>query len=134
MYIGHTVVSAVSVIRNLVSDCRLLAAHSLVQAAPQRIRRITGDSIVHPHTCKINILRFARISSVLETDVAESEAYDLVVRVIRAEKDGRSVIIARIVHIEFREIRIIDIIDHLLRDERNEDKVLHIALDGHIHI
>ena len=92
MDVRHTVISSESVIGHLVSDGCFRASHGLVQAAPERVWRITCYGVIHPDAGKIYILRLAGITPVLEADVAESETYDVSERVIRTIKDRRSIL------------------------------------------
>ena len=54
--VREAVVATESEIRNLGSVHGLLASDSLVETAPQRVRSVARDCVVHPHTCKVNIL------------------------------------------------------------------------------
>ena len=54
--IGDTVVSACRIIGRLKSDCAFLAAHSLVETAPERIRAVTRNCVIHRNSGEINLL------------------------------------------------------------------------------
>ena len=134
MEIGNSIVPTIAIVGNFVTDSGFLASHSFIQTAPQRIWRIASNGIVHSYATEIYILGFTGISSVLETYVAESEADDLIIRIICSKKDGRSIIITGIIHIEFREARIIHLGHLLLGNERHKDQILYIAFDSYVHI
>ena len=131
--VGHTVVASCPdrVVFEAVGD--LLAAHGFIEAAPQGIWRISSDRIVEPDACEQDILGLGIVAPVLEADVTESVADDVVVRIVRSVEDRRIVRIARIIHVEFGEACVIDVRDHLLGDKGHEYEIPHEAFHRHIH-
>ena len=114
----QAVIAAESEIRNLGAVDRLLRAHGLVEAAPQREGRIAGDGVIHLYSGEIHILRFGGVTARLEADRAEVVTRDLVEDVVGVEQDRRIVVVSRVIHVESREGIVINLNRPLDRGQR----------------
>ena len=132
--VREAVVAAESEIGDLGSVHGLLASGGLVETAPEGVRRVTRDSVVHPHASKIDILRLTGIAADTEAHGTEIVAGHVVEHIVLAEKDGRAVLVAGIVHVELGETGVVHLGDLRHRSQGEVEHILDIAvIDGHVH-
>ena len=109
--VGHAVVAAETEVGNLGSVHGLLGAHGLVEAAPQREWRITGDGIIHLNASQVHVLGLGVVSAGIEPDCTEIVAGNVVEHIVGTEQDGRIVIVPAAFHVEGGEKVVIHLLD-----------------------
>ena len=133
--VGQAVVAAESEVGHLGAVHRLLGAHGLVEAAPERERRVAGNGVVHLDTGQIHVLRLRAVTAGPETDGAEVVAGDVVEHVVGSEQDGGIVVVAAVLQVERREGVLIQFDDPLDTGQGEVEHVLHVAVvHGHLHL
>ena len=101
--VGKSVVASNSVRGYFGTDHGRLCPSGFVEAAPEGIRGITRQGVIHLHAGHIDILRLTCIAPYLETDSAEIVACYVIEHIVLVIQDRRSVLIAVTVKVEFTE-------------------------------
>ena len=126
--VGEAVVPADTVVGNLRPVDRVLGAGGLVEAAPQRERRISGDGVVHLHAGQVHVLALGGIPPYPEPDRTEIVACNVVEDVILAKQDGRIVVVAAVFQVKLDEVVDVHLADDRSSGHREVEHVLDVAV------